>query len=984
MNTGVSPWVALFRVLQRARAKTWEPALGMALLDLSGLTPELRRGSEHEVHAFLRRVLQQVENLFPDGSRGVLLDPPLIGLVFPLPQGVHLGSWLAEIGHRAQQIRLPWKSKPLPLRGRLVATQVDRQGALETLAEVLLEQLHLLPSGAWTWVPSPPPPSDWERFWTPWLESWPHLLHGRRVVIWLTGGTSLDREIVLDLLRRFWSRWGFSQLRSCPHRARHHPYGALLDGLHRYTLLYSEVPKGPWRRLLEPEATYTQTQARTWLTEAVLALSSAQPLLILIPEFQQWAPESQHVLKHLIRTGGNFSLVITSAHLPEPSLRGYVHLATLPDLREMLTPAALGSLFPGLHYPEVLSWLMNQPSTHRLHCLRVLYALRGPQALEGLESDPEAPARKILEALSATERRFLHLLSPLSEPLDLPLLQEITDLPSVEIGTLLHRLTALHILRTDGQGGFVFPNTPLRKLLLRSLKAERKQEVHRRALRVLESRTGPFVDSLRLPHLLAVGRYGQAFNAYLALADQSFRKGAPLSGLKALQRAVRLARFDPSLREILNAALNLRHRLPHPNRLEALPAALREARSLAEDLEALGEPEHLLPLGYWIGRLLLHMGRYEEAEELGRQLYQQAEVRKNPEFLALALEILGLHAWYREEVPRAMVAWKQALVHAQEAQCPTLMARILGNLGMAYQQQHRYPLALKHYVGALRIYNREGDRPSVGIALGMIGHVFRHWGLLDRALQYYRRAAHVSQQVGDMYHAVVWKAEEGFLFTDLALWEEGMPRLLEALTSARSIEATYLLANLQVEILQVQARRGYRSQALAGLERLIQRLRQRGIHDLELRARLYRIRWLTETGRWKAARAALQETEALVLSQYPQFQDPLELEWIRFLNATRQHRQALARFPRWFRDLKGPIPSGPLRLSVDALRAETLVHAEDPRAGPYLEQAWKHVLRLARHLPSPQHAQRFLQRHPEVQRLRALRDHFRPARPSSL
>ncbi len=154
---------------------------------------------------------------------------------------------------------------------------------------------------------------------------------------------------------------------------------------------------------------------------------------------------------------------------------------------------------------------------------------------------------------------------------------------------------------------------------------------------------------------------------------------------------------------------------------------------------------------------------------------------------------------------------------------------------------------------------------------------------------------------------------------------------------------------------------------------MIRKLEARGVNDLEMRARLYRVELLIRQGQLEEARRLLHHLEQEHLGRNPPFRDAVDLLWIRYLNARGRHREALQRFPHWFQDLEGPIPSGTARLQLDALRAETLVFARDPRARTYLQQAWRHVQTLARSLSSPDQARRFLSRQPEVQTLRALR-----------
>ncbi len=965
-----APWEPFLREALRGNHRI------LALLDLPDLLPVLQAGDDREVQNFLRTLARRLESWLPQGGRVFLLGGPLVGLLSPEPRGEPLEPWLAKLRRGFARAHFRWKNTVLQARGRLVALRPHRITAPETLLDPLLETLLFLPSGTWTWVPVPLPPTEWERFWEPWIQPWAQALQRRRTVLWVTGGAAQDREIVLDLLHRTWVRLGFPLLRAYRCRARHWPYGALVDALERYHALR---PAGPvsWQRMLDPQATFTMTQARRWLTEAVEYLSSGQPVLLLLPEFQAWPPESQHVIKHLIRQPGNFSLVITSSQLPDSTLRPRVSVETLPDLRDALTPAAMSGLFPGLEYPAVLNWFLARPSTHRLQCLRVLYALKGYRALEGLSPEDDS-AEEVLAALPPEQRRFLRMVSVLEGTLDPEVVQALTGLSRMEVEAHLQRLQVLQLLRSDGFGRFFLPPTPLRRRLRATLKPEHRLELHRRALRVLEPRQDPLSRHRQVGHLLAVGRYGQALHLLLDLAQEHFQQGAPISALRYLRRAARLARFDPSLREILRRDLDLPTWLPHPNSVEALPALVREALSLAEDLRAVEAPLNLFGLNRWTSRLLCHIGRYEEAWNLGQDLYRQAGMLQRTDLAAQALEILGLTAWYRDDLGQAMNLWKQALMRAQESGDPLLLAQILGNLGMVYQRRHQYALALRHYVGALRIYNRQGYRGAVGIGLGMIGNVFRAWGNLGRAFHYYRRAAHASLRSGDTYNAVVWKAEEGFLYADLALWEEGLPCLLEALTLARSAEALYLLATLQVELLWVQARRGYGRQALAGLQRMVRKLSQRGMRDLEMRARAYALELLIGQGELGQARRLLHELEQQqYLPQNPGFRDTVDLLWIRYYNAQGRAEKALRRFSRWFQDLRGPIPSGTARLRLDALRGETLVRARDPRARAYLEDAWNHVEKLAQSLSRSDWKHRFLRRCPEVQTLRTLRERVR-------
>jgi tetratricopeptide (TPR) repeat protein len=201
------------------------------------------------------------------------------------------------------------------------------------------------------------------------------------------------------------------------------------------------------------------------------------------------------------------------------------------------------------------------------------------------------------------------------------------------------------------------------------------------------------------------------------------------------------------------------------------------------------------------GLLLKHAGRYQQSTRrflriidantghdlctaahqfIGDNYRDQGDYVRALEHLRLALGYSQEYAFRRYETQalaslgvvfedlkdhrRAIACYKRAARLGRRLKDRKVEGICNGNLGIAYKNlgdRESLSRALRFHENGLRIAREIGDKPSEGRTLGNLGITYSDTGDKHRALQCYKDATRVAQDLGDLKHVGIWAANAG-------------------------------------------------------------------------------------------------------------------------------------------------------------------------------------------------------------------------------
>lgn len=186
------------------------------------------------------------------------------------------------------------------------------------------------------------------------------------------------------------------------------------------------------------------------------------------------------------------------------------------------------------------------------------------------------------------------------------------------------------------------------------------------------------------------------------------------------------------------------------------------------------------------GQVQYQAGQVEQAIDLWQQalhLYRQAQNRAGE---VMVLEVLGSAYTHQERYPLAIQVLEalQPLVQAN----PTVLARTLGNLGLAYRAMGRYRPAIEVQRQAGKLWHQLQDRQGLGQLLGNLGNAFEAVGDYDKARHAYQQSQKLAQQVGDREGERVALNNLGAVYVHLDQTEPAIQAFQTSLTLSQALQ----------------------------------------------------------------------------------------------------------------------------------------------------------------------------------------------------
>lgn len=186
------------------------------------------------------------------------------------------------------------------------------------------------------------------------------------------------------------------------------------------------------------------------------------------------------------------------------------------------------------------------------------------------------------------------------------------------------------------------------------------------------------------------------------------------------------------------------------------------------------------------GQVQYQAGQVDQAIGLWQQalhLYRQAQ---NTEGEVVALEFLGSAYTHQERYPLAIQVLEalQPLVQAN----PTVLARTLGNLGLAYRAMGRYRPAIEVQRQAGKLWHQLQDRQGLGQLLGNLGNALEAVGDYDQARHAYQQSQKLARQVGDREGERVALNNLGAVYVNLDQTEQAIQAFQTSLTLSQALQ----------------------------------------------------------------------------------------------------------------------------------------------------------------------------------------------------
>ncbi|MEJ2015499.1 MAG: adenylate/guanylate cyclase domain-containing protein [Limibacillus sp.] len=533
------------------------------------------------------------------------------------------------------------------------------------------------------------------------------------------------------------------------------------------------------------------------LTDRIVQLSKAGPLLLLVEDIHWVDPSTLEVLEALVERAQDLTLLIVMTHRPEfqAPWAGYGHVTlhslnrlSRSDGRSIAERIAGNKALP----KELLDHIIKQTDGIPLFVEELTksileeeileehedhYELKGPLPDHDIPTtlqdslmarlDRLAPVKRVIQAASCIGREF-----------DLSLLASALSMEPAELELALEQLiSAQLIFRRGGRGEprYTFKHALVQDAAYSSLLLSARRKLHERLAQALEAREDP--DLLDLGrHFLNAGNYEKAATLYFEAGRRSLQASALPEAIGALELSMEaLAQLPESperdrrelgIRVSLGASRMANFGWAHPSVADAFEPAFPIAKQFRDE-EALGS----ILWGLWV--------HYQTRTEFARA-----------------------HQWLEElkSVSQDPSLEDLRVVHDMSAGCQLFW-------------EADYEGAIRHTDALRNIYVPQRHQRFVALTNHDPLVFAQHWagsladwirGYPDRSLERMEEALHLARKIGHPFNLVfaLTAGATSLIYLDLP------DRLLELCNEAATIAAEEALGPFSENVNVLQWRGG--------------------------------------------------------------------------------------------------------------------------------------------------------------------------------
>jgi adenylate cyclase len=148
-------------------------------------------------------------------------------------------------------------------------------------------------------------------------------------------------------------------------------------------------------------------------------------------------------------------------------------------------------------------------------------------------------------------------------------------------------------------------------------------------------------------------------------------------------------------------------------------------------------------------RKLVNTSHYYEAKAFAFELLEVQEIQEDVESLAKVYGNLGIAFEHLSDYPKALENYEKALQKFEEIGNIKDIATNLGNIGNVYCNLSDFTKALEYYEKALQINEQIARKSSIAINFGNISNVYSELADYARATEYLNIAFALSNEIGD-------------------------------------------------------------------------------------------------------------------------------------------------------------------------------------------------------------------------------------------
>ena len=455
-----------------------------------------------------------------------------------------------------------------------------------------------------------------------------------------------------------------------------------------------------------------------------------------------------------------------------------------------------------------------------------------------------------LSRLDETTKYLLEEASVIGDHFSIHLLKELTELGEEELYPLLSNLERDHLLRRESglKDQYSFTHHWLSQILYERIESDRKKEIHRKILSILE-KSHLNGNTIALAHHAYLGEVYEKFCRYGMKAgevsERSYNyKGAlelygkllPLfeekeEKLKLFEKMGDLnektGNFEESL-QFYSKALEMEKRKENLGRIHLKIGTVERKRSLYPEalkafekgLSTLQEKKTPLVVSLLngIGWVYREQGEYDRAIERLSQAEKMAQEIEDREGLTLSLRNLATAYWNQRNFKEAIEVGERSLAVAEENHNDYQIAAACNNLGIFHWNIGKLDEARNYYSKSLGIREKIGDRQGIGLVKINHGLLYQDEGNWEIAIQYFVDSFEIFDKLNDVINITRLHNCFGFHFFVLGNWDEAAGHYIKSLEFAKQKENKLVIAQAHYSLGCLHLYQGDLEQAKENLE----------------------------------------------------------------------------------------------------------------------------------------------------------------------